>query len=80
MIRAYGAMATGILGAVFGFDILWNFSQMDAIEDFFLAMVIGFIAVAVYLFATEPKQSRKPRYSWVTDDMGLSYMVRGGRS
>lgn len=75
-MRIYGAMATGILGAVFGFDILWNFSQMDAIEDFFIAMVIGFIAVTVYLFATEPRKERKPRYAWVTDNTGLQYMRR----
>lgn len=79
-IRGYGALATGVLGAIFGFDALWNFTQMDAIEAFFAALFIGFVAVVVYDFATEPKQSRKPHYDWVTDDMGLSYMVRGGRS
>ena len=75
-IRGYGAMATGVLGAIFGFDALWNFTQMDAIKAFFLAMCIGFVFAVIYLFATEPRKNRKPRYDWVTDEMGLSYMRR----
>ena len=79
-IREYGAFATGILGAVFGFDIIWNLTQMDAFEAFFVALFIGFAAVAAYMFATEPKQERKPEYSWITDKTGLSVMIRGGKS
>jgi len=75
-IRGYGAMATGVLGAIFGFDALWNFTQMDAIKALFLAMFVGLVAVVVYAFATEPRKNRKPRYDWVTDEMGLSYMRR----
>ena len=79
-IRGYGAFATGILGAVFGFDVIWNLTKLDAFEAFFVAMFIGFAAVAVYMFATEPKQEQKPAYTWVTDQTGLSVMVRGGKA
>ena len=79
-IRGYGAFATGILGAVFGFDAIWNLTQMDAIEAFFVALFIGFVAVVVYDFATEPRKERKPVYTWVTDQTGLSVMVKGDRS
>lgn len=79
-IREYGAFATGILGAVFGFDIIWNLTQLDAFEAFFVALFIGFAAVAVYAFVTEPKQESKPAYTWVTDQTGLSVMVKGDRS
>ena len=79
-IREYGGFATGVLGAIFGFDILWNFTQMDAIEAFFIELFIGFVAVGVYLFATEPRQECKSEYAWVTDQTGLSVMVKGDRS
>ena len=79
-LREYGAFATGILGAVFGFDAIWNLTQMDAIEAFFIALFIGFVAVGVYLFATEPRQECKPEYTWITDQTGLSVMVRGGKA
>ena len=79
-IREYGAFATGILGAVFGFDIIWNLTQLDAFEAFFVALFIGFAAVAVYAFVTEPKQESKPAYTWVTDQTGLPVMVKGDRS
>lgn len=74
-IRGYGAMITGVLGAIFGFDILWTLTQLDAFEAFFLAMFIGFVAVVVYALATEPK-SRSRAYVWETDETGLQYMRR----
>lgn len=74
-LRGYGAMITGVLGAIFGFDILWTLTQMDAFEAFFLAMFVGFVAVVVYAFATEPK-SRRRAYVWETDETGLQYMRR----
>lgn len=74
-LRGYGAMITGVLGAIFGFDALWNFTNMDAIEALFLAMFVGLVAVVVYAFATEPK-SRRRAYVWETDETGLQYMRR----
>lgn len=74
-LRGYGAMITGVLGAIFGFDCLWTLTQMDAFEAFFVAMMIGFVATVVYLFATEPK-SRRRSYVWETDETGLQYMRR----
>ena len=38
-LRGYGAMITGVLGAIFGFDCLWTLTQMDAFEAFFVAMM-----------------------------------------
>ena len=77
-LREYGIITTGVLGAVFGFDLIWNLTQMDAIEAAFTAMIIGIFAAFAFVLITEPKPSRKagPEYEFRTDDTGLSVLVR----
>lgn len=77
-IRGYGMACTGVLGSIFGFDLIWNLTQMDAIEAAFTAMIIGIFAAFAFVLITEPKPARKagPVYEFRTDDTGLSVLVR----
>lgn len=77
-IRGYGMACTGVLGSIFGFDLIWNLTQMDAIEAAFTALIIGIFAAFAFVLITEPKPARKagPEYEFRTDDTGLSVLVR----
>ena len=77
-LRGYGATATFLLGCVFGFDILWYATSMEAIGAAFTALLIGIFAACGFVFLTEPKPARqaKPVYEFATDNTGLSVMVR----
>ena len=77
-IRGYGMACTGVLGSIFGFDLIWNLTRMDAIEAAFTALIIGIFAAFAFVLITEPKPSRKagPEYEFRTDDTGLSVLVR----
>ena len=54
-LRGYGAMCTSVIGAIFGFEALWLYSKLDAIEAMYCAMVIGMVACTVFMFATEKR-------------------------
>lgn len=75
-------MATGILGSIFGFDLLWEFTRMEAISAMFTAVIIGIFAACTFVFATEPRRTagmaQKPTF--VKDDTGLSVMIQGKRN
>lgn len=81
-IRGYGATVTGVLGSVFGFDMIWIFTDMEAISAMFTAVIIGIFAACIFVFATEPRRTagmaQKPTF--VRDDTGLSVMIQGKRN
>lgn len=81
-LREYGVITTGVLGAVFSFDIIWNLTKMEAFDAMFTAMIIGIFAAFAFVLITEPKPSRKagPEYEFRTDDTGLSVMIQGKRN
>ena len=80
-IRGYGATVTGVLGSIFGFDLIWNLTQMDAIEAAFTALIIGIFAAFAFVLITEPRPAKKtdPVYEFRTDDTGLEVLVRRRR-
>lgn len=73
---------TGVLGSIFGFDLIWNLTQMDAIEAAFTALIIGIFAAFAFVLITEPRPAKKtdPVYEFRTDDTGLSVMIQGKRN
>lgn len=75
-IRGYGAVVTGVLGSIFGFDLLWVFTDMEAISAMFTALLIGIFMAIVFVFITEPRKERKPVYEFQTDSTGLEVLVR----
>lgn len=79
-IRGYGMACTGVLGSIFGFDLIWNMTQMDAIEAAFTALIIGIFMAIVFVFITEPRKKHKPVYEFRTDDTGLSVMIQVKRN
>ena len=80
-MRVYTTTITGLVASIIGFDAIWCLTEMDAFEVFFLAMFVGFIAAAAFLFLTERKETRRGRPTYVTDDdTGLQYMpMKRGR-
>lgn len=81
-IRGYGMACTGVLGSIFGFDLIWNLTQMDAIEAAFTALIIGIFAAFAFILITEPRPAKKtdPVYEFRTDNTGLSVMIQGKRN
>ena len=77
-LREYGIITTGVIGAVFGFDLLWNLTKMEAFDAMFTAMIIGIFAAFAFVLITEPRPAKKtdPVYEFRTDDTGLSVLVR----
>ena len=81
-LREYGVITTGVLGAVFSFDIIWNMTSMEAFDAMFTAMIIGIFAAFAFILITEPRPAKKtdPVYEFRTDDTGLSVMIQGKRN
>jgi len=78
-IRGYGAVCTATLGSIFGFELIWALTAIDAIEAAFLALLIGIACAIIYVALTEPKpvKESKPTYQFCTDSStGLSVLVR----
>ena len=77
-IREYGAVCTATLGSIFGFELIWSLTAIDAIEAAFLALLIGIACAIVYAALTEPKPVRdsRPEYEFITDNTGLNVLVR----
>ena len=77
-LREYGVITTGVLGAVFSFDLIWNMTSMEAFDAMFTAMIIGIFAAFAFILITEPRPAKKtdPVYEFRTDDTGLSVLVR----
>lgn len=81
-LREYGVITTGVLGAVFSFDLIWNMTSMEAFDAMFTAMIIGIFAAFAFILITEPRPAKKtdPVYEFRTDDTGLSVMIQGKRN
>lgn len=81
-LREYGVITTGVLGAVFSFDLIWNMTSMEAFDAMFTAMIIGIFAAFAFILITEPRPAKKtdPVYEFRTDDTGLSVMIQEKRN
>ena len=82
-LREYGVICTGVLGSIFGFDLIWNLTQMDAIEAAFTAMIIGIFAAFAFVLITEPRErsDKRTKPTFQTDEAtGLSVMIQGRRA
>ena len=80
-LREYGVITTGVLGAVFSFDLIWNLTKMEAFDAMFTAMIIGISAAFAFVLITEPRPAKKtdPVYEFQTDNTGLEVLVRRRR-
>ena len=84
-MRTYTTALTGWGAAVIGFDALWQLTEMDVMEVFFLAMCIGFVAAVAFLALTdylkEHRRKGPERPVYIHDDeTNLEYMpMRKGR-
>lgn len=85
-LKEYGIVTTGLLGAVFGFDILWTFTSMEALKSAFGALLFGLFASLVFgigmeLLEDRRNSKRRNRATYITDDeTGLMYMpMKNGR-
>lgn len=81
-LREYGVITTGVLGAVFGFDLLWNLTKMEAFDAMFAAMIIGIFLSIGFAFITEPRErsDKRTKPTFQTDEAtGLSVMIQGRR-
>ena len=70
-MREYAAMLTGVTTALIACYCLIEFTQMELFHMMFLAGMIGFFAVVIFVFVTEP---RKPKARWENED-GLDVMI-----
>lgn len=81
-LREYGVITTGVLGAVFSFDIIWNMTSMEAFDAMFTAMIIGIFLSIWFVFLTEPRErsEKRTKPTFQTDEAtGLSVMIQGRR-
>lgn len=81
-LREYGIITTGVLGAVFSFDIIWNMTSMEAFDAMFTAMIIGIFLAVGFVFITEPRErsDKRTKPTFQTDEAtGLSVMIQGRR-
>lgn len=60
-MREYAAMLTGVTTALIACYCLIEFTQMEIFHMMFLAGMIGFFAVVIFVFVTEP---HKPKARW----------------
>ena len=83
-MKTYAAVLTGWCFAVIAFDVAWIFTDMDAFEVLFMAMMVGFAGAVAFLAVTdkvEEKRSKPDRAVFVRDEeTTLEYMpMRKGR-
>lgn len=70
-MRDYAAMLTGASTAMITIFCLIEFTEMEFFAMLFVTGMIGFFAVVIFVFVTEP---RKPKARWENED-GLDVMV-----
>ena len=80
-MKAYTAATTALVASFIGFDAMWCMTKLDAIECFYMAMMIGFFAAGAYLLLTDRKPSRRNRPTFVRDEQtNLEFMpMKNGR-
>lgn len=71
-MREYAAMLTGVTTALIACYCLIEFTQMELFHMMFLAGMIGFFAVVIFVFVTEP---HKPKAAHWEHEDGLDVMV-----
>lgn len=74
-MRNYAAMLTGASTALIACYCLIEFTQMEFFHMMFLAGMIGFFAVVIFVFVTEP---HKTKAKWEKSGE-LEVMVMGRR-
>lgn len=79
-IRGYATLATAVMGSIFGFEMIWNFTTMEAIGAMFTALLIGIFAACAFIFITEPrkKKEKRPSSMWIQDGE-LSVLIQKTR-
>lgn len=81
-LREYGTITTVILGSIFGFELVWNLTSMEAVGAAFTAFMIGIFAGCVFQFVTVPREEKEPEEApdsvW-SDDGGLSVLIQRTR-
>lgn len=83
-MRLYATALTGMCSSIIAFDAMWTFTEYDAFEAFFLALLIGFVWAVAFLMVTdkvEEKRSKPDRAVFVKDEQtGIEYMpMRKGK-
>ena len=80
-MKGYTATLTALVASFIGFDAMWCMTKLDAIEVFYLALMIGLFAAGAFLLLTDKKVSKRKRPAYITDDeTGLQFMpMRNGR-
>lgn len=84
-LKEYAVATTGVLSAVFGFDIFWNLTSMDTLKAMFAALFVGIFASVAFAIGIETLEERrngsKHKATYITDgETGLMYMpMKNGR-
>lgn len=85
-LKEYAVATTGVLSAILGFDILWNFTSMEALRAMFAALFVGIFAASAFAIGVETWEerrngSKRNKATYVTDEKtGLMYMpMKNGR-
>lgn len=85
-LKEYAVATTGVLSAIFGFDIFWNLTSMDALKAMFAALFVGIFVSAAFAIGIETWEERRNgskcnKATYITDDeTGLMYMpMKNGR-
>lgn len=60
-MREYAAMLTGVSTAMITIFCLIEFTEMEFFSMLFVTGMIGFFAVVIFIFVTEP---HKPKAKW----------------
>lgn len=86
-LKGYAILTTGVLGSIFSFDLMWNFTSMEAIGAMFLSGMAGFAVAVAVLFGMDFADRLKEKAIedehtikdpvFVRDDNGLEYMPMG---
>lgn len=85
-LKEYAVATTGVLSAVFGFDIFWALTNMDALKAMVMALFVGIFAASAFAIGVETWEehrngSKRNKATYVTDEKtGLMYMpMKNGR-
>lgn len=85
-LKEYAVATTGVLSAVFGFDIFWTLTNMDALKAMFAALFVGIFAASAFAIGVETWEERRDgskrnKATYITDEKtGLMYMpMRNGK-
>ena len=74
-MKAYTAATTALVASFIGFDAMWCMTRLDAIECFFMAMLVGLFAAWMFVIVTDEKTGKRNRPTFVRDEQtGLEFL------